>query len=118
METAKNKIIEKINTSYQEILSIHKELNEGYSKVNPNELEDRLSLGTKMLLLSELNIKLDIYVEVLTNVLQGTLQELPTDVVSFYEELQSLKRPPQEQDSEQVKAIKEMIKSYKNAQKN
>jgi len=110
----KNSFIEIIEDLFIKIQDTHAEINDSYKKLDVKDKSNQLSLGVKMLNLNELSLKFHYTVELFLNVLQGTMEELPEGIQKFFEEMEELKKPAADTDSEDVKKVKEMLNSFKN----
>lgn len=110
----KIKLIEKIESIFDQIQLIENELNE--KKVNFDSIEkmDKLELGTKVLKLQQLNTELFNSVDIFTDVLEGNMSELSDDLQNYITQIKELRSPISSEDSEDVKKFKELIKTFKN----
>lgn len=114
MEKMKSKFVENINSLYNQVVSLEKEINEGYSKVDPNDKFDKLNLGGKMLNLSHTNTELFKTIDLFFSIAEGTLEELPENVRVYYNQIEELKKPLSENTPEDIKKLKEFLNSIEN----
>lgn len=108
----KNKLLDKISSIHTQIEALDKEL----SSIQVSEIVDRtnkLTIGSKVLLLQELNVKLFSTIEIFLD-LDGTVDELPEGAKEYYLKVEELRKPVTDTDTEEVKKIKEFINNYKN----
>ena len=108
----KNKLLDKISSIHTQIEALDKEL----SSIQFSENVDRtnkLTIGTKVLTLQELNTKLFLAIEMFLD-LDGTVDELPEGAKEYYLKVEELRKPVSDTDTEEIKKIKEFINKYKN----
>ena len=74
---------------------------------------NKLTIGTKVLTLQELNTKLFLAIEMFLD-LDGTVDELPEGAKEYYLKVEELRKPVSDTDTEEIKKIKEFINKYKN----
>lgn len=107
----KNKLIDKISSIYTQIETLEKELS-GIQFSESVDRTNKLNIGSKVLMVQELNIKLfstiDLFLE-----LEGDVSELPTNVKDYYLMVEELKKPISDTDADDIKKIKEFINNYK-----
>jgi len=107
----KNKLLDKISSIHTQIEALEKELNSVQFSDNVDRT-NKLNVGTKVLMLQELNVKLFTNIEVFLD-LDGTVDELPEDVKSYYLMVEELRKPISDSDTEEIKKVKEFINNYK-----
>ena len=107
----KNKLLDKISSIHTQIESLEKELN-GVQFSDNVDRTNKLNVGTKVLMLQELNVKLFTNIEVFLD-LDGTVDELPEDVKRYYLMVEELRKPISDSDTEEIKKVKEFINNYK-----
>lgn len=107
----KNKILDKISSIHTQIEALEKELNSVQFSDNVDRT-NKLTVGTKVLTLQELNVKLFTNIEVFLD-LDGSVDELPEPIKNYYLTVEELKKPISDTDTEDVKKIKEFINNYK-----
>lgn len=107
----KDKLLNKISSIHSQIDALEKELN-GVQLSDDVDRTNKLNIGTKVITLQELSVKLFTNIEVFLD-LGGSLNELPEDIKRFYLMVEELRKPLSDSDSEDVKKIKEFINSYK-----
>jgi len=107
----KNKLLDKISSIYTQIETLEKELN-GVQFSESVDRTNKLNVGTKVLMLQELNVKLFTNIEVFLD-LDGTVDELPEDVKRYYLMVEELRKPISDSDTEEIKKVKEFINNYK-----
>lgn len=107
----KNKLLDKISSIHTQIEALEKELNSVQFSDNVDRT-NKLNVGTKVLMLQELNVKLFTNIEVFLD-LDGTVDELPEDVKRYYLMVEELRKPISDSDTEEIKKVKEFINNYK-----
>lgn len=107
----KNKLLDKISSIHTQIEDLEKELN-GVQFSDNVDRTNKLNVGTKVLMLQELNVKLFTNIEVFLD-LDGTVDELPEDVKRYYLMVEELRKPISNSDTEEIKKVKEFINNYK-----
>lgn len=107
----KNKLLYKISSIHTQIDALEKELNIVQFSDNVDRT-NKLNVGTKVLMVQELNVKLFSTIELFLE-LGGRVDELPEDVKSYYLMVEELRKPISDTDTEDVKKIKEFINNYK-----
>ena len=107
----KNKLLDRISSIHNQIEALEKELN-GVQFSDNVDRTNKLAIGSKFLTIQELNVKLFTTIELFLEV-DGTVEELPADVKSYYLMVEELKKPLSETDTDEVKKIKEFINNYK-----
>lgn len=107
----KNKLLDKISSIHTQIEALEKELNSVQFSDNVDRT-NKLNVGTKVLMLQELNVKLFTNIEVFLD-LDGTVDELPEDVKRYYLMVEELRKPISNSDTEEIKKVKEFINNYK-----
>jgi len=108
----KNKLLDKISSIHTQIEALDKDL----ASIQVSESVDRtnkLTIGSKVLMLQELNTKLFLTIEMFLD-LDGTVDELPKVVKEYYLMVEELRKPVSNTDSDEIKKIKEFINNYKN----
>jgi uncharacterized protein YlzI (FlbEa/FlbD family) len=109
----KNKLIEKIESIYKEIQTIENELDSKKLQLDSIEKLDRLEFGAKVLKIQQLNTELFTSLDIFLSLAEGKIDELDTKVAEYFNQVNSLKQPIQDSDSEDVKKLKEVINSLK-----
>lgn len=107
----KNKLLDKISSIHTQIDALEKELNIVQFSDNVDRT-NKLNVGTKVLMVQELNVKLFSTIELFLE-LGGRVDELPEDVKSYYLMVEELRKPISDTDTEDIKKIKEFINNYK-----
>lgn len=107
----KNKLLYKISSIHTQIDALEKELNIVQFSDNVDRT-NKLNVGTKVLMVQELNVKLFSTIELFLE-LGGRVDELPEDVKSYYLMVEELRKPISDTDTEDIKKIKEFINNYK-----
>lgn len=108
----KTKILDKIGSIHTQIEALEKELN-GSIPISDNvDRTDKLNIGSKILLLQDLNTKLFTNIEIFLE-LEGTVEELPEGAKNYYLTIEELKKPASDTDTDEIKKIKEFINNYK-----
>lgn len=107
----KNKLLDKISSIHTQIEALEKELNSVQFSDNVDRT-NKLNVGTKVLMVQELNVKLFSTIELFLE-LGGRVDELPEDVKSYYLMVEELRKPISDTDTEDIKKIKEFINNYK-----
>ena len=103
----KNKLLDKISSIHTQIEALDKEL----SSIQVSEIVDRtnkLTIGSKVLLLQELNVKLFSTIEIFLD-LDGTVDELPEGAKEYYLKVEELRKPVSDTDTEEIKKINFLI---------
>lgn len=108
----KNKLLDKISSIYTQIGVLEKELNVPSLFSENVDRANKIEIGSKVLHLQELNIKLFSSIELFLD-LEGTVDELPEEVKKYYLLSEELKKPLSDTDTEELKKIKEFINNYK-----
>lgn len=118
MEQMKNKFIQNIDNIYSQIVSLEKEINEGYSKIDLKDKFDKMNIGGKMLNLSNLNTELFKTIDLFFSIAEGSIEELSESVQIYYNQIQELKKPLSDTDPEEIKKMKEFINNMSKANGN
>lgn len=108
----KNKLIDKISSIHSQIEVLEKELNGSFPVSGDVDRTNKIELGSKVMLLQELNVKLFTTIELFFE-LEGTVDELPEGAKEYYLLVEELKKPLSETDTDEVKKLKEFINNYK-----
>lgn len=110
----KNKMIEKISSSFSKIqeleISIGKELK---IEKDRNPLE-KIEVGSKIIELQRLNTQLFSDIDTFIDIMEGTIDELPNELKSYYKQVVEFNLPISEEDSQEIKKFKELIQKGKN----
>ena len=107
----KNKLLDKISSIHNQIETLEKELS-GVQFSDNVDRTNKLAIGSKVLTVQELNIKLFATIELFLD-LDGTVDELPEDVKRYYLMVEELRKPISDSDTEEIKKVKEFINNYK-----
>lgn len=107
MEKMKIKLIDKINIIFSQIEDIDKQLTiDSKNNIDKSIIPE---MSQKLFKSMELNGRLfsliDIFIE------EFSVDELPDNIKSYYEFAENLKKEVQDTDSEDIKKLKELIKS-------
>ena len=107
----KNKLLDKISSIHNQIEALDKELNSVQFSDNVDRA-NKLAVGSKVLMLQELNVKLFSTIELFLE-LEGAINELPEPIKNYYFMVEELRKPVSDADTEEVKKIKDFINNYK-----
>lgn len=112
MEKMQNgKLIELLSSLYNEMVSSQIEIQKVDIPKSPDKMTE-LSIGTKVMYINELNIKILFGIEILLDYLGEDIENLPQDLKDYYLTIQNLRKPISDSDSEEIKKFKEHIKNF------
>lgn len=109
----KTKLIEKISSIYTQIVASEKELNSTLPGSDNVDRANKINLGLKVIKLQELNISLFNTIDIFLEVASGSLDELPSEINTYYSLVKEVQKPSSVTDSDEIKKIKEFINNYK-----
>lgn len=113
----KDKLLQKIDKLFPVVEELQTKLSEVFLKPETKEAvskDVKMDIGAQMMNLNETTAKLVGLIEFLMEVNPEAFKELSKDVQDYYNDIVSLKNPPSETDSEEVKKVREFLKNMKN----
>ena len=109
----KTKLIDKMNATYTKLKSLEQEVATSFKGAKDLERFEKISIGAKVVNLQTINTELFNLIDVFLDVAEGTIDELPEEIKTYYLTVQELKKPVSDADTEEIKKFKEIINTYK-----
>lgn len=111
MNTKINELISSVEEKFKQIEQLEQSLRASYANLKNPSKSDKLSIGSNVMKLNQLNTEIVSTIDMYLNYMEGSLDNFSKVVSDYYSAIKELQKPIEEIENEDLRKFKELINS-------